>query len=1282
MIPEPLPSVLRSTLRLLTRAGSARPGADDRVAPATPPGLPERFVLQEHLGHGGMGTVYRAYDRESGHDVAVKMLHGVSPHHRLELKREFRAQAGIVHPNLVSPYDLVIGEHACFFTMELVRGVNLVEHFRQLASATPAHSLQLAFRDCARQLALGLIALHEARKLHRDVKPANVLVTPAGRVVLLDFGLLTSLVPESDSGQGPAWAGTIPYMAPEQRLGKGLAPAADWYSFGATLYEAISGHLPISPNAAWQSLTAAPVRLKARGCEVSAELDDLIARLLLPSAEQRPVAEEILACLGGGPLRPTLATAPAPAPSGEALVGRERELERLAAGLAESERGQCRMVHVFGPSGIGKSTLVRTFLSQVEERQGAEVLVLRSRCHPQEALAYNAIDGLIDQLARWVVDLGEGADGGLTSEQHRALLRVFPVLAQALRPQQDESSEPSSDEREQRRVALVALREVLSRLSQKRRLILWVDDAQWGDRDSGTVLLELLRHRDRLPLLLILSYREQDRETSACLSVLDQGLEDRSAFLERLRLLPLSEEHSARLVDDLLLGPGGPAAGARRRDQAISHLVAEAAGSPFLLGELCRYVATRPDLSAARNVTLDQMLGIRIGELPAEARGLVEVCAVAGSPLEQGVALRAAGLGADSRALVAGLEHQSVLRTADFSRRTVEVYHDKIRGEVLRSMPAQATSRMHSAIATALLETRTPNPLAALDHFEAAGDHAAVRRYIIAAAAHASNVLAFDRAADLYRRAIELRPSDLSESELCQRLGDALGNAGRGKEAAQAFLRAAEVMRAEGESTPDRSIHLRQRAAEQFIQTGYYREGTSTLFEVVSDLNVALPRSRSEALRRAAMLRLTSLLTRPSVSKSRRRPASALELRRYDALSAAGMRLSMIDFALPSYISARCAREVRRIGEPSRMIQALSLEGAYCATIAGKAFQARARRLLELAGELLRDRTSGSERSYWHGAYGVVEFYAGNYTRCIEQLEAASHTGRSASRERRWLETNQKHWTMYALQLLGEVGELVRRVRRAEDEPDAEEDRYAALFAGFVGETTAWLALDAPSQALERAERALSLVPSHYTVQHLWHFNSVVEVELYRGDPLAAWKLTQETWDAHRENFMLNVQFARDVLLFKRGQAALGSIAMLQAGRADRIPGGFDVHELRRDARASANTIERHALPQARGSAHVLRAKLAQLEGDHEAARSRLQAAVAAYDEVGMALSREAARFGLGQISRGDPGEAQMRRATAWMREQSIVDPAKMARSVTADFAAPPRLAGQRAKGS
>src|SRR5580698_987236 len=223
------------------------------VAPAEWGGT-SRYEVLSRLGHGGMGVVYEAFDRERRQLVAVKRLLRYDAAALYLFKQEFRTLADVRHTNLVHLYELVVeGQDDVFFSMELVRGSEFLQHVRGAAGPRPAKTRDAGaivttrpptparntvrpgtvrdspvpaartladmdrLRPTLRQLVEGIHALHCAGNLHRDVKPSNVLVTGEGRVVLLDFGVATELrgrAGEASVGSGEV-VGTARYMAPE-----------------------------------------------------------------------------------------------------------------------------------------------------------------------------------------------------------------------------------------------------------------------------------------------------------------------------------------------------------------------------------------------------------------------------------------------------------------------------------------------------------------------------------------------------------------------------------------------------------------------------------------------------------------------------------------------------------------------------------------------------------------------------------------------------------------------------------------------------------------------------------------------------------------------------------------------------------------------------------------------------------------------------------------------------------------------------------------------------------
>jgi len=247
-----------------------------------------RYVLGDELGAGGMATVYRARDPELRRDVAVKVLF---PHLAKKadvarrFRREARAAAALEHPNILRVYD-VGADDPPYLVMELVRGQSL----REIADRDAPLPAELVAAIGA-LVADALAVAHRARIVHRDVKPANLMLADDGRLLLADFGVARVEDDDALSTKTGALLGTVCFMAPEQAAGGAVDGRSDLFALGVTLYQLAVGALPFTGPPAKiiaDAQRGAAVTAARRSSEVGLPLSRVIERLMAPDPAARP----------------------------------------------------------------------------------------------------------------------------------------------------------------------------------------------------------------------------------------------------------------------------------------------------------------------------------------------------------------------------------------------------------------------------------------------------------------------------------------------------------------------------------------------------------------------------------------------------------------------------------------------------------------------------------------------------------------------------------------------------------------------------------------------------------------------------------------------------------------------------------------------------------------------------------------------------------------------------------------------------------------------------------
>jgi len=1244
----------------------------------------ERFDILRKLGSGGMGIVYEAFDRERDTVVALKTLRRLDPGALYRFKKEFRSLADIAHPNLVTLHELVSSGEEWFFTMELIRGVNFLQHVRPATTSedadtwhdsegppvsvatlriesdedaigdadtalehVPVHPGDLdisRLREALEQLTKGVIGLHSAGRLHRDIKPSNVLVTREGRVVLCDFGLATEISrDEPYSTSDEHVAGTVPYRSPEQAASGSLDEASDWYSVGVVLYEALTARVPFESqgrDALRLKQVMEPPAPSELESGIPPDLDQLCRDLLRIEPERRPCGGEILerlSCQTPLPTRSTMARLSQPPVP---LVGREKELAALRTALDDSASGHAVEVRVHGSSGIGKTALVRQFLDELVQSDAA--VVLTGRCYERESIPYNALDSLMDRLSTYLVRLPGAAVEEVMPRDVVALARLFPVLRRveaAAVPQQ--RGFVGADPQESRRRAFYALRELLDNLAQSRPLALFIDDLQWADADSVALLEELMRPPGPPPLLLITAHRAEDAATDPFkrprrrrATTRHEIVDAREIFLESLP--------PAKARELALALFGSEDAEARAHADTIA---AESGGSPFLVYSLVRHVmaGSSLDREGAGKATLAEVLRARIEKLPPMARSVLEAVAVADRPITRAVVESTVGTETDAQRTLAVLRAEHLLRTQRLKAQdSIETYHDSIRQAVIEQLSPEDLKNYHLRLARALHAVGQADPEELVEHWLAGGERGAAGDDALVAGDQAVRALAFGRAALQYQRALELKEMPRNQEREAQtKLGDALANAGRGAEAARAYLAAAEGAAAGA------VLDLQRRAALQLLRGGHVDEGLAALSHVLYMVGMELPPTARSAVTSLVVNRARLLLRG---LRFRERDASLLtahQLARIDICWSAAVGLAMVDPVRSAYFQAWQLRLALRAGEPYRVARALSVE-VPVAALSGERGRRRAQRATLVAKELAESLDEPILHAWLVAGTALLEYQTGHFRAARNAAEQAVSMLRDDCVGVVWEVTSAELYLLWSLFYLGELDKMSLLAQRLLEDAWQRGDDYAAASLRMGLTNSVWLMVDDPEDARRQVSEAMgSWSRQGFHLQHYWEVLALANCDLYEGEGRSAYVRITETWKRLRESLLLRVELVRVEAIHLRARAALAAASQ-----------ATDPSALWKEALAMARRLERAGW--ARPFAAIVRAGVAVGRGQMQRAEALFERAEKQFAAADMALYEAAARYRRGEILGGDEGCALMDQVDAWMLGQSIENAERM----------------------
>ncbi|MCU1327600.1 MAG: ATPase/protein kinase family protein [Bryobacterales bacterium] len=1279
----------------------ARPARPLGAAPIRRGSILGQYEILGTLGQGGMGVVYEALDQQRSIRVALKSLSGFGPRALRLFKNEFRALSGISHPNLATLYELVFCDGQWLFSMEYVEGGHFLDYVRPGATAAEltdygpdAETVALDYHatttladpsaparrgrggrcdmkrlgEAVSQLTSAVLALHAQGILHRDLKPLNVKVTPAGRVVVLDFGLATHAAPVSFSEESilGGVVGTVAYMSPEQASGEHVTEATDWYAVGVMLYEALTGHRPFEGPAdavmrAKRKLDAPKARL---GAGVSPVWREICSGLLERDPMRRLGGTELLARLqrlsaGEAYVQPSagqpiLSDVRAVA-ANRRFFGRESHLAKLSEALSDVAAGHPSVVLVRGPSGIGKSALIDRFLNDIAgEHDPAARVILTGRCYESESMPYKAVDGVIDRLAKYMAGLPRHEAAALAPRDASALVQVFPVLRQvhaiALAPHRPTHG---SDEYELRRKAFSALREILARLGDRRQVIIWIDDLQWGDTDSAALLRELLRPPETPALLLIGSYRS-DPASRTEFGVRSGPLESNAVLQTILLSLPGAPEVKRH---ELVVGPLtaaetrtlagtllGHAPGLH--DERVERIASESEGSPYLLHEIAAALEAGAAIEAQSGATLDELLYQRVLALPEVARRLIQLVALAARPVSEREVFRAAGLPAQDPGMLVLLRAGRLIRRGGGSD-DIQSYHDRVRETVAARLLEPDKKTLHGALAETFEDTLKSGGCADSEaiavHFEGAGDRARASQYYAAASDTAAAALAFKHGAELCQRAFDLSPATGEERRrLTVKLADALAKAGLGPRAAFAYREAAQGAR------DAELFDLESKEAYWFASSGHVDAGQDAMAKMLRRIGVSLP----GRLRRIAGIFYCVVWLRVRGTKFRERPQqqiSQAELHRVDVLWNVASGYGMIDTPTGIYAVGQCVRASLRLGEPLRIARAFALYSVGSSAIPVPV-KSPIPEILRACTEICERSNSPYHRGLLRVAEGFLAFFEGKWLVSIQRMDEAE---RILDKECGGVALElamARIFLLWNLLYCGSYLELARRAPLWSQEGRDRGDLFQTTSINMGPGPVCELIADRPDSAMKQLDDALQGWTRRYVnLQHASGTYIRAWIYLYRGEPEAATAVLDLHWRELRLNLYHRLAGIRQWLYSSRAQATL-AVGM----------NASDPRAAIRLAERDAEKLEKDEAPFAHALAKLVRAGCASLRGDTASARSSLEGAIAQLDALDMTMIAASARWRLGEMLGGGEGQALFQEAGTAMKAVGVQNPARM----------------------
>ncbi|TAL33229.1 MAG: GAF domain-containing protein [Spirochaetes bacterium] len=737
----------------------------------------ERYLVEDLIGEGGMSVVYRARAVDNpGRLYAIKIVRDADCSHRIEDVIRFHAEARLVarvsHPGIVKVVE--VGEISLdgvtgvpYIVMEYIDGENLHALIKEGARFSVDETLHIVSHLCE-----ALAHVHELGVVHRDLSPGNVMLAADGaggrRAMLIDFGL-AHVREFSESGR-EAVIGTFSYMSPEQSgmMRRGVDERSDLYSLGVLMYRLLAGMLPFSANDVSSlihlHIAQPPEPPSRRAPGIPMVVERIVLKLLEKEPENRyqsarGLQRDVLRALSGDrDFIPGSDDRLERLNFRTNLVGREAELARLKTRWNDLLRGRGSICLIGGEAGRGKTRLAEELRALVIAGGGtfAEGKCFASENKNPYGPIIDAENVFFNKFARM-----SPAEKDAVSERVRARCGDLMGLALRLNPLAREitGDTPSpvelDPERENRRFLMVNAGFILALAGTNAPLVIFLDDLQWSDEGSFSLLDEIASSIAHAPVMIVGAFRDNETGDDHGVQRLIRSARDSGRPLELMSLPPFDRESVAAFIAGLLY---------EERDQVgqIADIVYnKSMGNPFFAVEILKQLVQDGALSLVNgswranearlrrvnisSTMLDTVMK-RIDGLSARENQVLSCAAVIGRRFDIRLLfeLLVGGSGAGE-----GFTHDEVVHIVDraVAMQLLEAdaqekgklffVHDRIKEAFYNRIGEERRRALHLEIARTLERGGEHSAFDLVHHFTQAGDGEGVLRYALPAGKNA-----------------------------------------------------------------------------------------------------------------------------------------------------------------------------------------------------------------------------------------------------------------------------------------------------------------------------------------------------------------------------------------------------------------------------------------------------------------------------------------------------------------------------------------------------------------